>query len=122
MADEITLNGKMKVVNSTTNEIAEVRDLLINQTAKGVTHLTQTIGSTEEAIDLGQLSTLGYALFINRGPTDTISLRQATSASDFCDLKPTEFALFRVSADMTAPFAISSSTNSPVLEFWILED
>ncbi len=75
---------------------------------KNYIHNTQNIGATEEALLLGDATVGGWFMAVNRHATAVISLRQATSASDMVDLKPGEPCLFRLSADATAPFAIST--------------
>jgi len=83
-------------------------------------HHRQSIGTAEEAIVLGEATGGGgYAVFINRDPTNFIQLRQATGAAAFAKLLPGEFACFRISPSMTAPFAIAD-TAACQMEYWIL--
>ncbi len=120
MSNEITVTGAIKASKNSVEINVQHALKQFDMSGGDMLHRTQIIGSTEEAVNLGEVGTPGWAMFYNRGPTDTISLRAATGAADFCKMAPGEFAgPFKFSA--TAPFAISSSTNSPVLESWIAE-
>ena len=45
----------------------------------------------------------------NMDVTNFVQLRQATGAAAFCKLLAGEWAIFRASVDMTAPFAIADT-------------
>lgn len=83
----------------------------------------QSIGTSEEALKLGDLSgnTLGFAMFRNLGTTNFVEIRVATATADLIKLKPGEIALFRFADGVTAPFAIGDTAASD-LESLIIED
>ena len=69
----------------------------------------QNVGTSEEAILLGDVAPGGYVFIQNLDPTNFVSLRQATGAANFIKLLAGEWAIFRMSVDTTAPFAIADT-------------
>ena len=80
---------------------------------------SQVIGSAAEALDIGEIGIAGYMICRNAGPTDTISLRIGSGGADLIKLAVNDIAVFPLAA--ATPYAIASSTNSPVLQYAILE-
>ena len=70
---------------------------------------TQTVGTSEEAILLGDVATGGYWFVQNMDATNFVELRSGTGATDFIKLKAGEWAIFRTSGDATAPYAIADT-------------
>lgn len=79
----------------------------------------QSIGTSEEAINLGEASAPGYALFINRDETNFIELRVGTAGAKFAKLKAGEVALLRLGSGAQVPYAIAD-TAACQLEYFIL--
>lgn len=120
MANEITLNANLAYEDSEgADETLSIVDKLSNITTKVYQKSKQNIGITEEAIKLGELATLGYAIFINRDSTNFIELRVATAGIKFCKLLPGEAAMFRFGSGISAPFAIADTAPCQ-LEYMIL--
>lgn len=71
---------------------------------------TQTVGTSEEAILLGDVATGGYWFVQNLDATNFVELRSGTGATDFIKLKAGEWAIFRTSGDATAPYAIADTS------------
>lgn len=94
--------------------------VLLTLTGSKWLHHRQAIGNSEEALVLGE-ATGGGGMFIgiNRDSTNSIHIRQATGAANFCTIGPGEVAVFRWSTATTAPFAISSAS-TPELEYMVL--
>lgn len=86
----------------------------------GVYHI-QNIGTSEEALDLGALtSPFGWAWFHNLDDTNYVEIRSATGASnDIIRLNAGEACLLRLGSDISAPYAIAN-TAAVDLEYWIL--
>ena len=82
---------------------------------------TQTIGTSEEAILLGDVATGGYWFVQNLDATNFVELRAGTGSVDFIKLKAGEWAIFRTSGDATAPYAIAD-TGSVQVRFLRLEN
>ena len=70
----------------------------------------QAVGfAAEEAILMGDVAGGGYCFVQNMDATNFVSLRQATGAGNFIKLLAGEWAIFRMHADTTAPFAIADT-------------
>lgn len=83
---------------------------------------TQVLSTSEEALDLGEITTPGMCMFRNNSTTtgENISIRPATGAANMIKLLPGEEAgPFRLEA--TAPFAIAAA-GTPELEYVIIEE
>lgn len=71
----------------------------------------QNIGTSEEALDMGALSSpFGWAFFLNRDATNYLEIRSGTGAgNDIIKLPPLCPALFHFGTDISAPFAIANT-------------
>lgn len=69
----------------------------------------QIIGITEEAILLGDVAAGGYCFVQNMDTTNFVEIRSGTGAVDIIKLLAGEIALFRMSGDATAPYAIADT-------------
>lgn len=123
MANELTVAVKATYDNGGTTFTAPdaaARSISINVTGDNVMHNRQTIGTSEEALVLGDVATGGYFIAVNRDDANFVELRSGTGATDFIRLKAGEVCLFRVSPDAMAPYAIAD-TAACELEYWLLE-
>ena len=79
-------------------------------TAKRVYKATQKVGTTQEAIGIGELASLGWAFFINRDATNYIELKVATSGAIFAKIPPLKSCgpIF-MGSGAQAPFAIANT-------------
>lgn len=112
MANEFTLNASLAYEDSESADLLlSVVDKLVSITTKKFIHAKQSIGTSEEAIDLGELTApLGWAIFINRDSTNYLEIRSGSgAANDVIRLNAGEFALFRFGSDVTAPYAIANT-------------
>lgn len=118
MANEITIKESFSVTTSAGQTIDATNGLQtyqVDMTGKNVLCHIQTIGTSEEAITLGDIAVGGMAYFKNLDATNFVSLRQGTGASDFARLKAGETARFRIDNDMTAPYAIADTASCDLL-------
>lgn len=117
MADEITISASMSYEdNKNTSESMSITQALFTVATKRPVKLTQEIGTSEEAIKLGDISAPGYAMFINRDPTNYVELKVATSGAVFAKLRPDVdsdgkggVALLELGSGAQAPFAIANT-------------
>jgi len=112
VANEFTLNASLAYEDSESADLLlSVVDKLVSITTKKFIHAKQSIGTSEEAIDLGELTApLGWAIFINRDSTNYLEIRSGSgAANDVIRLNAGEFALFRFGSDVTAPYAIANT-------------
>lgn len=128
MAGELTITAAMTFQKS--GIVADFARVLktFDVAGRDYIHRTQAIGSSEEAVSLGELSTLGWGLFLHTGlkpdgtaTTQTISLRPASGVADMIELQPGEFFMGPLKPAGT-PYAIASGSDQPVLEFLLVED
>lgn len=96
-----------------------IPSLQIDMTGTDFKHGTQIIGTSEEAIDLGEVAAGGFCLLINRDATNYIEVRPNTGVADLIYMGPGEPAFFRITSD-AVPYAIAD-TDSCLLEVYILD-
>lgn len=120
MASELTITAMLAFsknnVEAKSAQVAKQFDVSGNDAIRR----TQIIGNSAEALDVGEIGTVGYGMFINLGPTDSISIRIGSSGADVVKLNPNECALFRLAA--SNPYAVASGTASPVLDYMLVEN
>lgn len=121
MANELTINASLAYADAEdADELLAVVNKMANVSTKAYIKHKQNIGTSEEALDLGGLTSMGYAIFVNRDSTNYVEIRSATGAgNDIIKLLAGEVALFRFGSDITAPFAIAN-TATVQLEYLII--
>ena len=67
------------------------------------------VGTSEEAVALGEATAPGWAIFINRDTTNFIELRVATGGAKFAKLKAGECCLLRLGSGAQVPYAIADT-------------
>lgn len=96
MANEITVQTLLRVVNGNLSESIASGALSLTQTAVGgPTPGYVTIGTTEESVSLSELSTLGWCYIQNLDTTNYVEWGFATGVYGG-RLKASEIALFRL--------------------------
>lgn len=78
-----------------------------------VTHVRKSIGTSEEALELGEvdISANGGAHLVvkNDDATNFIEIRDSTGGNDLVKVLPGGVAYFMITSTATAPFAIANS-------------
>ena len=121
MADEIEISAALRLRRTDIDASLSKIGLTFDQSGSEFTQTVQTIGTTEEAVHLGELSAPGYVLAINLDTTNFVSLRVGTGLTNAIRLDANNgIALFKAGSGMTAPFAIADTSPCRVL-FLILE-
>jgi hypothetical protein len=119
MADELTLSGVLSFLKNGVKVSLDLGTLEFDVSGDKYVHAVQTVGTSEEAIGIGDLGTLGFAVFVNRDDTNFCEIRPGTGTADLIKLKPGEFALFRFT--MNTPYIIAD-TDSVLVEYVIIEN
>jgi hypothetical protein len=122
MADEITLGASLSYLDSEMDEAIEISlsALLASVSTKKFTRVKQNVGTSEEAMVLGEVTSLGWLLIVNRDATNFVEWRTATGAgNDAIKIPARRFALFHVGSDVTAPFLIANTAACQVEIFLI---
>ena len=121
MSKEITVAGRLVFDDGKTRVAFHKGAIEIDSSGKQVIHHVQSIGTSEGALDLGDFTSLGVAMFYNRDAKNFVEIRPAAGVADFLKLKPGEFAgPMRLASD-AAPRAIAN-TAAVELEYIIIED
>lgn len=118
MANELTISASLKFVKGNTNVSFAKSGVRLDVTGKNYTSKSQTIGTTEEAISLGDVATPGYILIYNQDTTNFVSVRSGTGAANLIKIPPGGIALFNCQA--SAPFAIAD-TAAVDIEYLLIE-
>jgi hypothetical protein len=106
MANEVTVSASLSVTESSiTKTMAEsaVNFDLVNVTPTKFVEGLQEIGTSEEAIDMGDITAPGWCFMKNIDATNFIEIYSATAETAMFKLLPGEFFVGKLSA--TAPFA-----------------
>lgn len=112
MANEIVINANLAYEDSEGTEhpaLGVVADQATITTKKFISGKI-SVGITEEAIPLGEVTSLGWAVFKNLDTTNYVEIRSATGASnDIIKIAAGEAACFRFGSDITAPYIIANT-------------
>ena len=111
MANELSLSNLTISFSKTGSPSVYFKPATITPTVAGTQIMdnVQNIGLSEEAILMGDVAAGGYMFVQNLDSANFISLRQATGVGNFIKLLAGEWAIFRLSPDATAPFAIADT-------------
>lgn len=108
MADELTLR-----CNLSFEKLGTIHELLFGPTDLDVSgnrpqRGRQNVGTTEEALLLGDAGVGGYLMAINRDATNYVEIRPGSGLADLVKLMPGDVCLFRLAADCT-PYVIANT-------------
>jgi hypothetical protein len=108
MANELTISATVKWVESGVTVNRSVGGLRIDTAGLKHYDAVQEIGTSEEAITLGEAGAGGYVFLENMSATNYIEIRPATGVADLIKLLPGDVALFRLTGD-SVPYAIANT-------------
>lgn len=118
MANEIEVNASLSVEDSEgTSQSLSIADLLVSLTTKRYVKYKMNVGTSEEALPLGDVSSLGFVIVINRDTTNFVELRVGTGGTKFAKMLAGEPALFRFGSGITAPYIIADTSACQVEVF-----
>lgn len=117
MANEITASLSLAYEDSeNTSQSLSLEDVIKSVATKRITRTKQNVGTSEEAINLGDVSAPGYAVFVNRDVTNYIELKVASSGAIFARLDPDTngdgtggFAFLKLGSGAQVPYAIANT-------------
>ena len=111
MASELVLSGLTIAFTKANVPSVSLSPASVSITVSGnqIMDNVQAVGTSEEAILMGDVAAGGVCFFMNMDATNFVELRSGTGATDFIRLNAGEWCLFRMSADATAPFAIADT-------------
>lgn len=112
MASEVVLSGGITYGPDANSLAADLIVTRLVQTSAGLKliHAMQSVGITEEAVVLAEVTSIGWAMFINRDATNFIELRVATGGAKFAKLRPSGgFCLCYMGSGAQVPYAIADT-------------
>lgn len=111
MSREFTANMSLRYLPSILDDpiVFQIVDLITNQTTKVYNSGQKVIGTSEEAIPLGEVTSLGWFWARNLDETNFIQIRTGTGGTAFCKLLPGEACLLPLGSGITAPYAIADT-------------
>jgi hypothetical protein len=118
MADEITTTVFLKVAKNSINLQRQISKL-VTMTGNAFNYGVQTIGTTQEAIVLGDVGTAGYCLFRNTDGTNFVEIGREDGGTFRAVVKllAGECALFRAGGTLMG----KADTASCRVECWVVE-
>lgn len=120
MANEFLISASIGYDDSEGSEFTvAVADIIRSITDKAYIRHKQLVGTSEEALNIGDLETLGWSIFVNRDEVNYCEIRSASGDSnDVILIPPLCPALYHFGSDVTDPYAIANA--APVqLEYTI---
>ena len=124
MANELTLVTSLAFAKSGTElSFPDTAKQTLTVTVAGTKFLLnrQSIGTSWEAISLGDISTGGYCVMVNRDSVNYVLIKHGSAAGDdsLVRLNAGEVAVFRVSGSSTTPKAQANAA-AVDLEYFLL--
>ena len=119
MANEGTFGNSLSLVKDGAKIRKAMAPTLFDVASSVSVSGVQSIGTSEEAIDMGEVTAPGMAWFHNLDSTNYVEIRPGTGAADLVRLNAGETCQFRFAADCTAPYAIAN-TAAVKVEYLIL--
>lgn len=120
MSAEIAVTMALVARKSGTVAGLDMGRISVTWTGNNALHNRQTVGTTEEALVLGDCGAGGYFIVVNRDASNYVRIRPATGATDLVRLRAGEAACFRLDAGATAPFVIADTAPCEI-EYVLLE-
>lgn len=111
MSDELTVNASLAYEDSEGTELPflGVMGLPVDVATKKFTHFKVSVGTSEEAIPLGEATSPGYVVLINRDPTKFVNVKVATGGAIFGKLLAGEAMVLRLGSGAQAPYWIADT-------------
>jgi len=105
MANEITYSFNILLKNGNLNDQFASSSKTADQSAANLIRNVQNIGTTEEALALGDVATPGFAVFQNLDGTNFVEVGSYVAGTfyPFLKLKPGEMQMVRIG--VAAPYA-----------------
>jgi len=125
MANEITVSALLKIDKNFLKDQKNVSNLKVTQTGDGAVGGVQNVGTSAEAIALGDVSTPGYAFFRNLDDTNYIQVGQDVGGGgfeEFFRLLSGEVALMRIDLAATGVLQAKADTAACELQYKIYEE
>ena len=123
MADEYTIESKVtfsKGGTTITMPAADDRVLSFDVTGSVFTHQRQSIGTSAENVNVGEVTLGGWAYIINHDATNYVELIDSGAGSTFATLEAGEVFMGRINAAVT--LQAQANTAACEIEYLIVDD
>ena len=114
MANELTLDCVLKYLNGDYDITKSETGLKVDVSGDNYICNVQNIGTSEEALTLGDVSAGGFMFLQNLDATNYVEIRPAQGVADLIKMKAGEPALFRLTGD-ASPYAIANTAACDLL-------
>jgi hypothetical protein len=118
VANEITISASLNYDDSAgSNVTLTTANLILSAGTKQYTMLSMNVTVAAQAVPLGNLSTPGFALFVNRDQTNYISLSNVNGGGELARVPAATggtspgIALLQLGSSFNAPWARSNTAN-----------
>jgi hypothetical protein len=120
MSNEITVSGSLTYADAEgTAQTLAMAAIMASVTTRRSTWLKMSVTTAALAIPLGNVTALGWAIFVNRDVTNYLELLTSTGGVAFARIHPGKFAgPFYLGSGITAPFA-QANTGACQMEYLI---
>lgn len=126
MANEVTLSAALAYASGKLADSIQVSGATFSPSGTGFTRVSQSIATSETALKLGDISSLGYVMIVNRDPTNYVDLKVAASGAIFARLDPDPnsagvggVALLKLGSGAQVPVAIAN-TAACIIDIFII--
>lgn len=112
MANELTISANLAYLD--TNNVQEelaIESLRQSVTTKIIGRSQQVIATSETAITLAGVSSVGWLMLINLDATNFVNIKTAASGTIFAKLPPGGFCVLYLGSGVTAPVAIADTAS-----------
>jgi hypothetical protein len=124
MSNELTYSAAFTFQKGNLKELTETFIGFVQNIAGTVSiHNNISVGATEEAIQLGEVTAAkAFIVIHNQDDTNYVEFRDATGASnDVVYIPARGVVMFFMGTDVTAPYLIAN-TAACLVEYWIIPD
>jgi len=120
MANELTLTAALGYAKGTfTNLTRSFTNVSRDVAGSNPIYNVQAVGTSAEALLVGDVGTAGYILLRNLDATNFVEVRDGAGGADVVKLKPGDIAMFRLAT--STPFVIADTAGIN-LEYWLIPD
>lgn len=117
MANEVESTVSVAYDDGLSSALAEVAARVLTSTGKRWSRVVQTVGITEEALNMGDITNPGVILLRNLDPTNFVNVKVATGGAIFAKLLPDTTAdgkggfilIERMGSGALAPYVIADT-------------
>ena len=116
MANELSLSSLTISFSKSGSRSVYEKVVTITPTIAGaqVMDNVQTVGTSEQAVLLGDVAPGGYWFVQNLDATNFVTIRSATGVTGLIKLLAGEWAIFRTNAGAAAPYVIADTASCDV--------